>query len=116
MRHDTDMRADNNFADSHGQSEVVFALCRLLGSIRLMRRLNRIKYERSYLTEKRTVGEFLQLAAIVARPIRWDLIERQYDEVVKAAIHLKRCTAAHIVYGFVHATTMIVNMSKALPK
>jgi TnpA family transposase len=46
VRHDTEMRVDKNFVDSHGQSEVAFAFCHLLGSVRLMPRLKRIKYER----------------------------------------------------------------------
>ena len=31
--------------DSHGQSEVAFAFCHLLGTVRLMACLKRIKYE-----------------------------------------------------------------------
>lgn len=93
VRHDTDMRVDRNFVDSHGQSEVAFAFCHLLGSVRLMPRLKRIKYERLYLAEKGTAGAFPHLAGTLARPIRWDLIEQQYDEMVKAAVALKRGTA-----------------------
>ena len=46
IRHDTEMRVEKNFVDSHGQSEVAFAFCHLLGGVRLMPRLKRIKYER----------------------------------------------------------------------
>jgi hypothetical protein len=46
IRHDTEMRVEKNFVDSHGQSEVAFAFCHLLGGIRLMPRLKRIKYGR----------------------------------------------------------------------
>jgi TnpA family transposase len=46
IRHDTEMRVEKKFVDSHGQSEVAFAFCHLLGSVRLMPRLKRIKYER----------------------------------------------------------------------
>ena len=56
VRHDTDMRVEKNFVDSHGQSEVAFAFCHLLGSVRLMPRLKRIKYERLYVVEKGPVG------------------------------------------------------------
>ena len=42
VRHDTEMRVEKNFVDSHGQSEVAFAFCHLLGTVRLMPRLKRI--------------------------------------------------------------------------
>ena len=32
LRHDTDAEIDRAYVDSHGQSEVAFAFCRLLAS------------------------------------------------------------------------------------
>ena len=40
---------EKNFVDSHGQSEVAFAFCHLLGTVRLMACLKRNKYELLYL-------------------------------------------------------------------
>jgi TnpA family transposase len=62
VRYDTEMRVEKNFVDSHGQSEVAFAFCYLLGSVRLMPRLKRIKYERLYLPEKGATGDYPKLA------------------------------------------------------
>ena len=93
VRHDTEMRVDKNFVDSHGQSEVAFAFCHLLGNVRLMPRLKRIKYERLYFPDKATAGDYPNLAGTLARPIRWELIEQQYDEMVKAAVAVKLGTA-----------------------
>jgi TnpA family transposase len=93
VRHDTEMRVDKNFVDSHGQSEVAFAFCHLLGSVRLMPRLKRIKYERLYLPDKGTAGDYPNLAGTFARPIRWDLVKQQYDEMVKSTVAVKRGTA-----------------------
>jgi TnpA family transposase len=31
LRHDTEMEIEKNYVDSHGQSEVAFGFCRLLG-------------------------------------------------------------------------------------
>ena len=93
VRHDTEMRVEKNFVDSHGQSEVAFAFCHLLGTVRLMPRLKRIKYERLYLPAKGMVGEFPNLTGVLTRPIRGDLITQQYDEMVKAAVALKDGTA-----------------------
>lgn len=83
IRHDTEMRVEKNFVDSHGQSEVAFAFCQLLGTVRLMPRLKRIKYERLYLPDKGIADDYPNLAGVFARAIRWDLIEQQYDEMVK---------------------------------
>src|SRR6202047_1462444 len=52
VRHDTEMRVDKNFVDSHGQSEVAFAFCHLLGTVRLMPRL-----KRDYLSSRETQYE-----------------------------------------------------------
>jgi TnpA family transposase len=93
VRHDTEMRVEKNFVDSHGQSEVAFAFCKLLGNVRLMPRLKRLKYERLYLPDKGMGGAFPNLAGVLSRPIRWDLIAQQYDEMVKHAVALQTGTA-----------------------
>lgn len=93
VRHDTEMRVEKNFVDSHGQSEVAFAFCHLLGGVRLMPRLKRLKYERLYLPGPGMAGAFPNLAGVLSRPIRWDLIIQQYDEMVKHAVALKTGTA-----------------------
>jgi TnpA family transposase len=93
IRHDTEMRVEKNFVDSHGQSEVAFAFCHLLGGVRLMPRLKRIKYERLYLPDTGMAGAFPNLAGVLSRPVRWDLIAQQYDEMVKNTVALKTGTA-----------------------
>jgi TnpA family transposase len=70
IRHDTEMRVEKNFVDSHGQSEVAFAFCHLLGGMRLMPRLKRIKYERLYLPDTGVSGDYANLAGVLTRPIR----------------------------------------------
>jgi TnpA family transposase len=93
IRHDTEMRVAKNFVDSHGQSEVAFAFCHLLGLVKLMPRLKRIKYERLYLPGKEMSGQFPHLAGVLTRPLRWDLVEQQYDEMIKSAVGLQDGTA-----------------------
>lgn len=83
--HDTEMRIESNFVDSHGQSEVAFPFCRFL-MINLLPRLKRIKYERLYLPEKVTEGQFSHLKGVLTRPIRWDHIYNQYDEMVRHVV------------------------------
>jgi TnpA family transposase len=45
LRHCTQMKVETNYVDSHGQNEVAFAFCHLLG-FQLMPRLKRINVQR----------------------------------------------------------------------
>ena len=89
IRHDTQMRVEKNFVDSHGQSEVAFAFCRLLNEFKLMPRLKRIKRERLYLPDRGMANQFQNLAGVLTRPIRWDIMNQQYDEMMKATVAMK---------------------------
>ena len=51
------------------------------------------QYERLYLPDTGMVSAFPNLAGVLSRPIRWDLIAQQYDEMVKHAVALKTGTA-----------------------
>jgi len=99
VRHDTEMRVEKNFVDSHGQSEVAFAFCRLLNDFKLMPRLKRIKYESLYLPDKGMASQFPNLADVLTRPIRWNLVEQQYDEMMKANVAMK--------YGYATAEAIL---------
>jgi len=92
LRHDTDMEIERQYVDSHGQSEVAFAFCRLLG-FQLLRRLKAIAAQRLYLPEAGTTSNYPNLACILARPIDWTLIEQQYDEMVRYATAMAERTA-----------------------
>jgi TnpA family transposase len=93
VRHDTEMRVEKNWVDSHGPSEVALAFGHLLGGVRLRRGLKRLKYERLYLPATGLTGAFPNRAGVLSRPIRWDLIAQQYEEMVKHAVALKTGTA-----------------------
>lgn len=47
LRHCTDMEVEKNYVDTHGQSEVAFALCHLLG-FQLMPRFKAIHSQKLY--------------------------------------------------------------------
>lgn len=87
LRHCTEMEVDRQYVDSHGQSAVAFAFCRLLG-FELMPRLKGIRRQKLY---KATSGQsFLNLDPVMAlRAINWELIEEQLDTMVKHAVALK---------------------------
>ena len=92
LRHCTEMAVDRQYVDSHGQSEVAFAFCRLLG-FQLLPRLKAIHRQKLYRPEAGKPEAFPRLQHILSRPINWDLIGQQYDEMVKYATALRLGTA-----------------------
>lgn len=92
LRHSTEMDVQKNYVDTHGQSEVAFAFCHLLG-FDLLPRLKNIDKQKLYRPETGKSDEFPNLQPILTRPINWELIGRQYDQMVKYATALRLGTA-----------------------
>ena len=92
LRHCTEMSVEKNYVDSHGQSEVAFAFCHLLG-FDLLPRLKGISKTKLYRVEAGSPGDHPNLQPILTRPIDWDLIARHYDEMVKYTTALRLGTA-----------------------
>jgi len=83
--HDTEMRIESNFVDSHGQSEVAFPFCRFIG-VDLCPRLKRMKYEKLYLPDKGMESHFANLKGVLSRPIRWQRVFEQYGEMARHVV------------------------------
>jgi TnpA family transposase len=92
LRHETDMEVEKNYVDTHGQSEVGFAFCALLG-FELLPRLKNLKKQRLYRPNKGEAERYANLQAILTRPIQWELIAAQFDEMIKFATALRLGTA-----------------------
>lgn len=92
LRHDTEMKVDKNYVDSHGQSEVAFALCHLLG-FQLLPRLKRIHKQKLYRPQTGQNETYPNLQPVLTRAINWELIRQQYDQMVKYATALRLGTA-----------------------
>jgi len=90
--HCTDMEIQQHYVDSHGQSQVAFAFCNLLG-FDLLPRLKAIGRQRLSLPDAALRGELNHLQTVLRDVIDWTLIERQYDEMIKYAAALKHATA-----------------------
>ncbi len=88
LRHCTDMTVEKNFVDSHGQSEIAFAFTRLLG-FQLMPRLKGIHAQKLYRPVSGQKEAYPHLQPVLTRPINWDVIRQQYDELVKFATALR---------------------------
>jgi len=93
MRHGTSMEVDGNYVDSHGQSEVGFGITRLLG-FDLLPRIKRINMVKLYRPATGEPDAYPRLAPALTRPIRWDLIAEQYDQMIKYATAIRSGTAS----------------------
>ena len=92
LRHCTSMKIEKNYVDSHGQSEVAFAFCHLLG-FQLMPRLKGIGRQKLYLPTAGQSNTYPNLKPILTRPVNWDLIRQQYEQMIKYATALRLGTA-----------------------
>ena len=93
LRHLTTAEIERNYTDTHGASVVGFAFAHLLG-FQLLPRLKNIGSARLYAPAAGQAQAWPQLASVLsARPIDWELIARQYDQMVKYATALRLGTA-----------------------
>lgn len=90
LRHCTEMTVTKQYVDSHGQSEVAFAFCHLLG-FSLLPRLKAIHAQKLYRVD--ATDDYPNLQLVLARAIDWDVIRQQYDQMVKYATALRVGTA-----------------------
>ncbi|MCP2280946.1 transposase [Nocardia amikacinitolerans] len=79
-----------NYVDTDGPSVVGFAFTELLG-FKLLPRLKNIGSIRLYRSDDTTVYE--ELGPMLTRPIRWELIAQQYDQIGEYATALRLGTA-----------------------
>ena len=92
LRHGTDAEIEANYTDTHGASLVGFAFTELLG-FKLLPRLKNIGAIQLYAPGP-DPGAWPRLGKILKkRPIDWDLIARNYDQMVKYATALRLQTA-----------------------
>jgi len=92
LRHCTDMEIDRQYVDSHGQSEVAFAFCHLLG-FQLLPRLKAIHKQRFYRPDTEHPEAYPHLRPVLRRAIHWPMIVPEYDNMVKYATALRLGTA-----------------------
>ncbi|EMY4797518.1 transposase [Bacillus cereus] len=92
LRHCTNMEVEKNYVDTHGQSEVAFAFCHLLG-FQLMPRFKAIHSQKLYRSDVGMQESYPNLQPVLTRPINWSLIEQQYDQMIKYATALRLGTA-----------------------
>jgi TnpA family transposase len=92
LHHCTEMEIDRQYVDSHGQSEVAFAFCHLLG-FQLLPRLKAIHKQRLYQPDAEQPHAYPNLQPVLRRAINWDCMAQEYDNMVKYATALRLGTA-----------------------
>ena len=104
VHHCTEMEVDRQYVDSHGQSTIAFAFCRLLG-FQLMPRLKAIPLQKLSRPDAGRPDAYPNLQAILTKPIDWGLIRQQYDQMVKyvTAVRLGTAETEAILRRFVRS-------------
>lgn len=74
LRHCTAMQVDRNYVDTHGQSEVAFAFCNLLG-FQLMPRFKNLHEQKLSVPDKGMADKLDNLRWVLQGAIDWNLIE-----------------------------------------
>ncbi len=92
LRHCTDMDLQKNYVDTHGASEVGFAFSYML-DFDLLPRFKNIHKQSLYVAHKEDLTKYNHLIPIMSRAINWDIIEAQYDQIIKYTVALKLGTA-----------------------
>jgi len=93
IRHGTTMTVEGNYVDTHGQSEIGFGITRLLG-FDLLPRIKQINKVRLYRPAAGQPDAYPLLVPALTRPIRWDLVEQNYDQMIKYATAIRQGTAS----------------------
>lgn len=107
LRHCTDMKVKKNYVDTHGQNEIAFGFCRLLG-FELMPRIKRIGSQKLYLPNAGQKQDFPNLQLVLTKAIDWELICQQYDQMIKYTTALRLGTA--------EADTILKRFSRSSPQ
>ncbi|MBM3653471.1 MAG: Tn3 family transposase [Alphaproteobacteria bacterium] len=92
VHHCTEMEVDRQYVDSHGQSTVAFAFCRLLG-FQLMPRLKAIHVQKLSRPDAGQSDAYKNLQLILTKPIDWELVRQQYDQMIKYVTAVRLGTA-----------------------
>jgi hypothetical protein len=85
--------ARRHYVDSHGQSEIGFAISWLLG-FDLLPRIKQINKMKLYRPDRGEPDALPRVDPAMTRPIRWELIGQNYDQMIKYATAIRVGTAS----------------------
>lgn len=93
MRHETTMNVETNYVDSHGASLIGFGITRLL-NFDLVARFKQINVMKLYLPGRTDRFSYPLLGPALTRPFRPEIVENNYDLIVKYATAIRQGTAS----------------------
>lgn len=95
LENNTILQIREHTTDTHGYTEIIFALCYLLGYY-FMPRIRDLKDQQLYRVERHAdSGVF---APLLTKTADVDIVEEQWDEMLRVALSLKQRTApAHVI-------------------
>lgn len=111
LENDTILQITKHTTDTHGYTEIIFALCHLLGYY-FMPRIRDIKDQQLYRCDKDfDYGEFTPL---LNKSVDLHIIEEQWDAMIRVALSLKQRTVpAHIIVQRLTSSFPADRLSKA---
>ena len=95
LEHNTILKIKEHTTDTHGYTEIVFALCYLLGFY-FMPRIRDLKDQQLYGVGKQ--GKYGVFSPLLNKTVDLNMIEEQWEAMVRVAISLKQRTCpAHLI-------------------
>ena len=95
LENNTILQIREHTTDTHGYTEIIFALCYLLGFY-FMPRIRDLKDQQLYRAERNV--DYGVFTPLLTKTADLDIIEEQWEEMIRVAISLKQRTApAHVI-------------------
>lgn len=111
LENNTILQILEHTTDTHGYTEIIFALCYLLGFY-FMPRIRDLKDQQLYRVEKN--GDYGVFSSLLTKTADLDITEEQWEDVIHVAISLKLRTApAHVIVQRLTNSFPLDRLSKA---
>jgi TnpA family transposase len=95
LNNNTILKIREHTTDTHGYTEIIFALCHLLGFY-FMPRIRDLKDQQLYRVDKQT--DYGVFAPLLTKTADLSIVEEQWEEMLRVAFSLKQRTApAHVI-------------------
>ncbi len=95
LENNTILKIREHTTDTHGYTEIIFALCHLLGFY-FMPRIRDLKDQQLYRVDR--FADYGVFTPLLTKTADLDIVEEQWEEMIRMAISLKQRTApAHVV-------------------
>ncbi|MEL6455735.1 MAG: Tn3 family transposase [Cyanobacteria bacterium J06623_5] len=95
LKNNTILKIRQHTTDTHGYTEIIFALCHLLGFY-FMPRIRDLKDQQLYRVNRK--ADYGVFAPLLTKTVDMDIVEEQWEAMLRVALSLKQRTApAHVI-------------------